>query len=501
MFAGDRKLPESVERIAWSRMVTPVIVRVKPEKFFDISRYMQIRILDYLPKIKSVITDRVENIFSKFLEIKYFNMFSIALPRELVFELAEVKGVEKIYYNKPMYCLDAGTPGVEGVKYPTVPENGIYEIPTGLFMEHGKKIRCTSTHWTKKLLGCDKANKMGFAGKGIRVSVIDTGAFPFHALSHVKLKTVLRTEKDWDVGHGQWCVSCIASKPDYDKILYKRYKIKVPVEGMAPEADVIAYRAMDYVIGAGSTDAILKAMERSIFRYNVDVISMSLGGEVKEEKPEDDPYYYPMKYIAEIGKIACVAAGNEGPMPGTISTPGSMPDVLTVGAYDPITGQMARFSSRGPVYPEPHQLVKPDCVSPGVSIYAHCTGILDRVDKMSTGFSPLSGTSMATPGVAGLIACMYQCHRKVLSKPFTVNEVKKMLEQLGHEKRYSDGWGVITWDMYLTWLSTEYSIEFRDGHPIKVITTEVPTEKEVTPTPGEVPTEEGTESIRVRGGM
>ncbi|RLI83675.1 hypothetical protein DRP04_00720 [Archaeoglobales archaeon] len=478
MYPSDRKLPESVERIVWSRAITPVIVKVRPEKFFDISRYMQIRVLDYLPKIKALITDRIEDLFSKFLEIKYFNMFSITLPRELVFELAEVRGVEKIYYNKPVYCL----------QYPTVCGDGIYEIPTGLFTEC-KKIHCTSTYWTKKLVGCDKANKMGFTGKGIKVSAIDTGAFPFHALSHVKLKSVLRTEKDYDCGHGQWITSCIASKPDYDKILYKRYGIKIPVEGMAPEADVIAYRALDYVIGMGNTDSVLKAIERSIFRYNVDIISLSLGGEVTEEKPEDDPYYYPMKYIAEIGKIVCAASGNSGPAPGTISSPGSMPDVLTVGAYDPLTGQLASFSSKGPVYPEPYQLIKPDCVAPGVRIYAHCTGLLDRSDRMSTGFSPLSGSSMSTPHVSGLIACMYQCHRKVLSKPLTVEEVKKMLQQLGHEKNNSDGWGVITWDMYLTWLSTEYGIEFRDGTPVK---REVEKPEEVgQSTPEEQPSPEG----------
>jgi len=67
--------------------------------------------------------------------------------------------------------------------------------------------------------------------------------------------------------------------------------------------------------------------------------------------------------------------------------------------------------------------------------------------------------SMATPHVAGLITLAKQLYRDVLHKNLTVDEVKRMMEALGHVKTNDDGWGFISWSLFERWLSTEYGVE------------------------------------------
>lgn len=259
------------------------------------------------------------------------------------------------------------------------------------------------------------------------------------------------------VAHNTWCCACVAGRYAVDTRLSRKVKRKVAAEGMAPNAWLISIKALGYLVGCGSTDGILKAIEYALMRYNVDVISMSLGGPSEEEKPEDDPYYEVFNYVTERGIIPVVAAGNEGPDSNTISTPGCLPNVLTVGAYDPLTGKVANFSSRGPTN---WGDIKPDCIAPGVKIHTACCGLLDRVgDNMRNRYAILDGTSMATPHVAGLVTLMKQAHERLLGKTLTLDEIMTMLKELGHEKTNDEGYGPITWGMYEEWLSTTYGIE------------------------------------------
>lgn len=102
----------------------------------------------------------------------------------------------------------------------------------------------------------------------------------------------------------------------------------------------------------------------------------------------------------------------EGPDPGTVGTPGIDPEIITVGALDDknTTGitddTVSSFSSRGPT---PDGLTKPDLVAPGVSIIAPRSpnSYLDKNNKnarVGEWYTTLSGTSMATPICAGVVA-------------------------------------------------------------------------------------------------
>ena len=120
--------------------------------------------------------------------------------------------------------------------------------------------------------------------------------------------------------------------------------------------------------------------------------------------------------VEAAGIVTIFAAGNEGPGEATMRNPadrGSSPiNSLSVGAVDPTTLIIADFSSRGPSTCDP-SIVKPELVAPGVGIYS---------SFKDGGYKIMSGTSMAAPFVAGLVALMRQYNPEA-----TVDEIKYAL--------------------------------------------------------------------------
>ena len=263
------------------------------------------------------------------------------------------------------------------------------------------------------------------------------------------------------ISHNTWCTACVGGKLTRADTISRLVGKDVMCEGMAPECTLYAIKVLGFVIGTGSDSAIIKGIEWAL-QEGVNVISMSLGGPVQTNKQEEDPFYSVMRKAVEQGVIPVIAAGNEGPEPQTIGTPGWLEDVLTVGAYDPITGEVANYSSRGPC---PDGRIKPDVIAPGGGYPDHGieNAIVNLLDKCGDGlpdrYSPIQGTSMATPHCSGLITLMYEAHNKLLGKPLTVREIKTMMEKLGHSKTNDDGWGLISWRMYEDWLSTQYGVK------------------------------------------
>jgi len=440
------KLTSATEKLAHRLPVVPVIVEAKRNKFETLLGAIR----GYLSegRFGKFIT-QIPEVFPALKTIPTFNYIGTLLPREWVFDLADAAEVKKIYPNSIKTILS----------YPTVPPEAIYEAERGAFREIKP---FTSTYWTKKLIGADVANKKGFDGTGITVAVCDTGVSRMHpATRHMILDSVMLQVHD-ENGHGEWCCACIGGRYVEDTRIARWTGKPVPTEGMAPGARVVGIKCLGYVMGMGSDADILKAVELGFYKYNADIISMSLGGAIQAEKQEDDPYYKPFDELTERGTILVVAAGNEGPNPETIGTPGWLEDVLTVGALDPITGEVAEYSSRGPT---PDGRIKPDCVSYGGGmehpIHAPICGWLDKAgDNTSTNnFSPLQGTSMATPHVSGLVACMRQAHSQTIGRVLTTEEVKRMLEELGEEKNNETGWGLLTWQMYEEWMETQYGVK------------------------------------------
>ena len=437
------KLTSFAERLAHQLVASSVIVEAKRGKFEAVFETIRSYLGENrVTRILQPITQQFQ-IFPLLRGIRLFNYVSTFLPREWIFDLAQAREVEKIYPNTIKYAL----------QYPVVPSEGIFEHERGIFKEIAK---FTTTLYTKQLIGADVANQKGYNGSGVRVVVADTGLSRRHpATRHMMLDSVMAQVHD-ENGHGEWCSACVGGVYAEDKRLGRLIKRRIPTEGMAPGCEVVGIKCLGYVIGMGDDGSIIKAMEIGFSKYKADVLSMSLGGPIMAKKQEEDPYYKVIKRLTDAGVVCCVAAGNEGPGKSTIGTPGWLDDALTVGAYDPINGNIANFSSRGPT---PDGRIKPDCVAPGVNIHAPIVGWLDRAgDNTNNQFSPISGTSMATPHVSGLLACMRQAHSMLLGKTLTTEEVKMMLQELGESKNNDSGYGLLHWSMYESWLETEYSV-------------------------------------------
>ncbi|MEU8006331.1 S8 family serine peptidase [Catellatospora sp. NPDC049111] len=247
------------------------------------------------------------------------------------------------------------------------------------------------------LIGAPEAWAAGYTGKGSKVAVLDTGV----DVSHPDLAGVIdgtasfvpgESATDDVNGHGTHVVSTIVGTGAASN---------GELKGVAPDADMIVGKVLGGVEGYGQDSWIIAGMEWAV-QQGADVVSMSLG----DTYPTDgsDPMSQAVDALsAQYGALFVIAAGNAGPE--SISTPGAAASALTVAATDK-QDQLAYFSSTGPLAYSGG--MKPDIAAPGVDITAA------RSQQMTDGgeglYRTISGTSMATPHVAGAAAILAQQH-------------------------------------------------------------------------------------------
>ena len=146
---------------------------------------------------------------------------------------------------------------------------------------------------------------------------------------------------------------------------------------------------------------IIGGMEWAVAQ-GADVISMSLGSNGAPAACNDPMSSAAQELATTSSSLFVIAAGNTGSANNTVSAPGCAPAVLTIGAVDR-QDVPAWFSSRGPTAVD-HNL-KPEMSAPGVGISAARSG-----GRGDNAYAAMSGTSMATPHVAGAAAIVKQAH-------------------------------------------------------------------------------------------
>ncbi|MFD2688893.1 S8 family serine peptidase [Streptomyces phyllanthi] len=250
-------------------------------------------------------------------------------------------------------------------------------------------------------IGAPKLWAKGYDGKGVKVAVLDTGIDTAHAdlkdqVIASKNFTNARTTGD-RVGHGTHVASTIAGTGAKSGGKYK---------GVAPGAKILNGKVLNDE-GEGSDSEIIAGMEWAAAQ-NADIVNLSLGGGDSEEV--DPMEALVNKLSEEKGILFAIAAGNEGKKGVmTVGSPGSAANALTVGAVDG-DDKLAEFSSRGPTV---DGRMKPDVSAPGVQITAASAkgnDIAKEVGENPAGYMSISGTSMATPHVAGAAALLKQAH-------------------------------------------------------------------------------------------
>lgn len=252
-------------------------------------------------------------------------------------------------------------------------------------------------------------------GQGVGIAVIDTGVAPHPDLTEPRNRIVAfkdfighETEPYDDNGHGTHCAGDAAGNGTASDGKYR---------GPAYEADIIGVKVLDKQ-GSGQLSDLIAGVDWCIENrdtYNIRILSLSVGSPASG-RVKDDPLARAVRQAWTSGLVVVAAAGNSGPDGGTITSPGVVPEIITVGAsddHDTIRSdddEVASFSSRGPT---PEGVPKPDVVAPGthvVSLRANGS-YLDKTNIESVvndDYVSLSGTSMATPIVAGIAAQLIQ---------------------------------------------------------------------------------------------
>ena len=292
------------------------------------------------------------------------------------------------------------------------------------------------------------------SGKGVKVAVLDSGVDKNHPALDGKvvaeISTVSNEGVDVPGDHGTHCAGIIASQNSFRR-------------GVAHDADLINVKVLS-AGGSGDQTEVEKGMEEA-YRLGADVVSMSLGwSHVFHGWQCDDgrcSLCRAAQSLVNLGVVVVVAAGNENnlastrtpPVDTSLRCPGQCRDVITVGSVDN-NKELAPSSSVGPPsyyegwmdsihFPASMNVpirrpgepwwTKPDVCAPGVNI--HSTVLNNKWDSKS-------GTSMATPHIAGVAALILEKNPNL--PPQTVkNLIKHTAESLKDKySRFQAGDGV-----------------------------------------------------------
>lgn len=331
------------------------------------------------------------------------------------------------------------------------------------------------------ILHIKKIHQQGYQGNNIGIAVLDTGICEHP--DFISSKNRIATFKDFvnnkdyiydDNSHGSHVSGIIAGNGYASNGIYC---------GIAPKAHIISLKVLDKN-GRGNVENVLKALhwilENRHF-YHIKIVNISVGSTSCMPDQEDSLLVHAVNILWDEGLIVVAAAGNGGPMPQSIGTPGISRKIITVGACDDENAytnnpypKSKNYSGRGPTL---SCIKKPDIVAPGNHIiscntvipsnlfsysklsthyplqqlylrnqiqnytYTYENGKKIRENLYSGFYTAKSGTSMATPIVSGAIALLLNKYPNLSNKDVKIR-LKNTAIDLGlpHSRQ---GWGLL----------------------------------------------------------
>ncbi len=276
------------------------------------------------------------------------------------------------------------------------------------------------------VVGVDALHRNGITGRGVTVAVVDSGLWDHpHLTSDTRGKPRVLARFDAianraggevfdESGHGSHMTSIIAHSGAETRAGIPTGSYK----GVAPDVNLVSVKAFN-VAGQGDFLDIIRAVQWVVDNreaYDIRVLNLSFSSRPRWQYWLDPINQAVIRAWAS-GITVIAAAGNEGPDPMTIGSPGNLPFVITVGAVtdswtaaDKDDDYIPDFSSRGPT-PSGH--IKPDIVAPG----GHMTGLVRPGSTLTqehpeyslrTGEFVMTGSSQAAALVSGVAALLLQ---------------------------------------------------------------------------------------------
>jgi serine protease AprX len=328
--------------------------------------------------------------------------------------------------------VDNALPIVNGVSA-RVPSSRIAELSHRTTVTPDRAMHLQSASYGDNLsaaypaaIGANKLWRRGATGDGVTVALIDTGIADVRDLAGRVVAEANfspeRTAKD-TFGHGTFQAGLIAGNGASSRGAYT---------GVAPDANILSVKVAgaDGSTSLGRVLAAIQLVDYSADRFDVRVALLALSSG-SPFPPGIDPLSLALRSLWAHGVVVVVPAGNDGPDPGTIGSPGEDPVLLTAGSLNDQTTSatgddtVSDFSSRGPTRWGDS---KPDVAAPGehlVSLRAPGSTV-DRENpnsRVGDSYFKGSGTSMSSAVTAGAAALLLSARPGL--EP---DEVKAMFE-------------------------------------------------------------------------
>ncbi|WP_203363522.1 S8 family serine peptidase [Bacillus sp. REN10] len=238
--------------------------------------------------------------------------------------------------------------------------------------------------WGYKMVGADRRVPSTLSGKGIKIGIIDSGVDTKHPdlqiaggacmMRILDLRGCSNSYND-DAGHGTHVAGVIGAKNN-----------SIGVVGIAPQAQLYSIKVLDKN-GIGTISTVMAGIEWGI-QQKLDILNISITASDYDEALERM-----IKRAYDSGLIIVAAAGNEGPPwsgeQSSVQYPAKFNEVIAVSSIDK-DKRLGDLSSTGS---------EVELAAPGENIYSTVPASIN-----ASGYGVMSGTSMATPYVTGLVA-------------------------------------------------------------------------------------------------